>query len=93
MPRPALRPTQPPVQWVPGLSRGKERPGCDADPSPPSCAVIKKEKSYTSTPLMGRTACTEPQCLYKGALYLYLYLLTYLLHGAFLLEKVTFSHI
>jgi len=21
-PRPALRPTQPPVQWVPGLSRG-----------------------------------------------------------------------
>jgi hypothetical protein len=21
--RPALRPTQPPVQWVPGLSRGK----------------------------------------------------------------------
>jgi hypothetical protein len=22
---------------------------------------------------MGRTACTEPQCLYKGALYHYLY--------------------
>jgi hypothetical protein len=22
---------------------------------------------------MGRTTCTEPQCLYKGALYLYLY--------------------
>ena len=21
---------------------------------------------------MGRTACTEPQCLYKGALYLYI---------------------
>jgi hypothetical protein len=28
--------------------------------------------SYTSTPPMGRTTCTEPQCLYKGALYLYL---------------------
>jgi hypothetical protein len=27
-----------------------------------------KEKSYTSTPPMGRMACTEPQCLYKGAL-------------------------
>jgi hypothetical protein len=27
---------------------------------------------------MGRTACTEPQCLCKGALYLYLYL--HLLH-------------
>ena len=23
--------------------------------------------TYTSTPPMGRTACTEPQCLYKGA--------------------------
>jgi len=30
--------------------------------------------TYISTPPMGRTACTEPQCLYKGALYLYLYI-------------------
>jgi len=30
--------------------------------------------TYTSTPLMDGTACTEPQCLYNGALYLYLYL-------------------
>jgi hypothetical protein len=29
-----LGPTQPPVQRVPGLDRGKERPGRDADPSP-----------------------------------------------------------
>jgi len=28
-----------------------------------------KEYSYTSTPPMGCTACTEPQCLYKGDLY------------------------
>ena len=40
--RPALGATQPSVQWVPGLSRGKERPGRDADPSPPSSAVVKK---------------------------------------------------
>jgi hypothetical protein len=40
--RPALGLTQPPVQWVPGLSRGKERPGRDADPSPPSSAVVMK---------------------------------------------------
>jgi hypothetical protein len=40
--RPALGPTQPPVQWVPGLFRGKERPGRDADPSPPSSAVVMK---------------------------------------------------
>jgi len=39
--RPALRPSQPPVQWVPGLSRGKVRPGRDADPSPPSSAEVK----------------------------------------------------
>ena len=51
---------------------GKELPGRDADPSPPSSAVVKKEYSYTSTPPMGRTACTEPQCLYKSTLYLYL---------------------
>ena len=40
--RPALWPTQPPVQCVPGLSRGKERQGRDADPSPPSSAVVMK---------------------------------------------------
>ena len=44
---------------------GKERPGRDADPSPPSSAVVMKGYSYTSTPPMGRTACTEPQCLYR----------------------------
>jgi hypothetical protein len=41
--RPALGPNQPPVQWVPGLSRGKERPRRDADPSPPSSVVVMKE--------------------------------------------------
>ena len=50
---------------------GKERPGRDADPSP-TIAVVKKGQSYTSAPPMDRTACSEPQCLYKGALYLYL---------------------
>ena len=50
---------------------GKERPGRDADPSPPSSVAVKKEKSYASTLPMGRTACTEPQCLYRGALYFY----------------------
>ena len=41
--RPALWPTQPPVQWVLGLSRGlRAAGGCDADPSPPSSAVVMK---------------------------------------------------
>jgi hypothetical protein len=37
--------------------------------------MIMKGQSYTSTPPMYRTACTEPQCLYKGDLYLYLFIL------------------
>jgi len=43
-------------------------------PYPLLLPCLKKGYSYTSIPPMGRTACTEPQCLYKGALYLYLYL-------------------
>jgi hypothetical protein len=42
---------------------GKERPEREADHSPPSSAVVMKEYSYTSTPPMDPTACTEPQCL------------------------------
>jgi len=41
--RPASGPTQPPIQWVPVFPGSKERPGRDADPSPPSSAVVKKE--------------------------------------------------
>jgi hypothetical protein len=43
--RPALGPTQPPVQWVPGvLSPGvKARPGRDVDHSPPSSAEVVNE--------------------------------------------------
>ena len=41
--RPALGPTQPPVQWVPGFSQGKVRPGRAADHSPPSSAAVVEE--------------------------------------------------
>ena len=41
--RPALGPTQPPVKWVPCLSRGKVRPGRAADHSPLSSAVVMEE--------------------------------------------------
>ena len=39
-----LGPTQPPVKWVPGLSRGgKVWPGRAADHSPPSSAAVMEE--------------------------------------------------
>jgi len=41
--RPALVSTKPPVQWVPGLSRGKVRPGRAADHSPPSSSAVMEE--------------------------------------------------
>ena len=31
-------------------------------------ASVPVQYSYTSTPHMGRTACTEPQCLYSTAI-------------------------
>ena len=40
---PALGSTQPPVQWVPGLSRGKVRPGRNANHSPLSSAAVMDE--------------------------------------------------
>jgi len=42
--RPALGPTQPPVKWVPGLSRGRiVWPGRAADHSPPYSAAVMEE--------------------------------------------------
>jgi hypothetical protein len=49
--RPALGPTQPPIQRLPGdLSLRIKQPGRETEHSPPSSAVIKNAWSYTSTP-------------------------------------------
>ena len=54
----------------PGVKSGQ---GMTLTPHPPSSAVgHERVELYLYSP-MGRTACTEPQCLYKGDLYLYLY--------------------
>jgi len=65
--RPALGPpTHPSTRRVfPGVKSGR---GVTLTPHPLLVPWSKKGYSYTSTPPMGRTACTEPQCLYKGAL-------------------------
>jgi len=39
-----------------------------------ACTTVHFTFTCNSTPPMDRTACTEPQCLYNSALYLYLYL-------------------
>jgi len=53
--RPALGPTQPPVKWVPDLSRGKLWQGRAADHSSPSNAAVMEEKNYASTNSLGHT--------------------------------------
>jgi len=58
--RPVLGPTQPPIQWLPGLSRGVKRPGRDVDHPPPSSAEVKEKvelylysPSGSSWPVLG----------------------------------------
>jgi hypothetical protein len=46
MPRPALEPTRPAIQQVPG----EKWLGCEVDHSPPSNSNIKNAWNYTSTP-------------------------------------------
>jgi hypothetical protein len=49
--RPAMGPTQPPIQWVlVALSLGVKCPTYEADYSPPTGAEVKSAWSYTSTP-------------------------------------------
>jgi len=50
-PKPALRPTQPPIQWATAsLFLEVKRLEHEADHSPTSSAEIKNAWSYTSTP-------------------------------------------
>jgi len=49
----------------PGVNSGR---GVTLTLHPLLVPLVMKELRYTSTPSMGRTACIEPQCLYKGDL-------------------------
>ena len=55
--RPDLRPTQPPIQWVLGISPGKSGRGV-ALTHPHLAPRLKEEDSYTSTPLWAFAACS-----------------------------------
>ena len=72
-----------PVQTVPephpasctmgtgSFPRVKSGRGVTLTPHPHLVPLVMKEQKYTSTLPVGLTACTKPQCLYKGALYFY----------------------
>jgi len=48
--KPALVPTQPPIQWIPAaLSLGLRLPGLETDNSSPSSAEVTNAWNYTST--------------------------------------------
>jgi hypothetical protein len=55
--RPALGPTQPPIILVPGRSGVKETGGVALTPAPAPTHRLKKECSYTCTPLCAFMTC------------------------------------
>jgi hypothetical protein len=55
--RPALGTTQPPVQWVEGLSRGQRRPGRGTDHPPHLVQMSRKIRAIPLLSLWVRVAC------------------------------------
>ena len=59
--RPGLRPTHPPVKWVPSLSRGERRQGRGADPPPNPiyCRGPRKSRAIPLLTLRTSVACKK----------------------------------
>jgi hypothetical protein len=65
--RPALRPTQPTIRWVPrALCPEVKRQGREADHSPPTCTKVKKTWTYRSSlSYFFRDPQQAAQCVYS----------------------------
>ena len=63
-----------PVQTCPGAHSASCTMGTGSFPEVKSGRGVTLTPHPLLVPPMGHTACTEPLCLYKGAIYLYLYL-------------------
>jgi len=57
--RPAVGPTQPPIQWVPGLFPRVKRPGRGADHPPSSSAEVKERVAILLLPLWAFVASSR----------------------------------
>jgi hypothetical protein len=73
--RPALGPTQPPIQWVPGdLSLRVKRQRREADHSPPSIAKVKEYlELYLHSPSTPSWRCAQLKRKAQGQFYTYFY--------------------
>ena len=74
------------TESFPGVKSGR---GVTMTPHPLLVPWSKKGRAIPLLPTMGRTACTEPQCLYKGALYLTVELYLYSPYGPYGLYRAS----
>ena len=64
---PALGPTHPPIQWVPGLSSGVKQPGRGVDHPPPSRTELKERvEVYICSPFWAFMACARVTFTFTG---------------------------
>jgi hypothetical protein len=77
--RPALGPTQPPIQWVRGaLSLRVKRPGREADHSPPNSAEVKEMLGAIRPPqYVFMVWCFVKQTDIFTFMYVHMYVCTY----------------
>jgi hypothetical protein len=69
--RPVLRPTQPLIQWVPGLSREVKRSGRGVDHTPPSKAEVKESVELCLYPLWAFVGSYRVNCTFLYVAYIY----------------------